>query len=146
MAYHSGKTPYTASHSGKTLYTTSGVNGRINMRHQVRTTVRLLGQTFGPIDLLVIGDVPTFKDTSFDALFGCYVLHHAPWILLDIAGGRVMFANSLTSGMKQRSSSSNYLAHGVEARLNESSTMNSQSQKYMETLQNQEPARCQSSS
>ena len=115
--------------------------------YQVRTTVSVLGQTFGSIDLLVMKDVLTFKDTSFDAMFGCDVLHHVPWIRLDIAGGRVMFDNSLTRGINQRGQKSNYLAHGIkDDGFDESTTMDFQSRVYMKTLQNLEPVKVQNSS
>ena len=42
-------------------YTASGINGQINMRNQVRTKVFMLGRTYGPVDLLVMIDLPTLK-------------------------------------------------------------------------------------
>ena len=82
------------------------------MWHQVCTTVYLLGRTYGPVYLLVMTDLPTFKSTSFNALFGCHILHHIRWLLLDIAGGHVMATDSLTRGTNRNTHNhtSNYLA------------------------------------
>ena len=39
----------------------------------------------GPLQLLVMRDVPTFKDTSFDALIGCDVLDQIPNLIFNLS-------------------------------------------------------------
>ena len=74
-----------------TNYTASGVNGRVNMRHQIQAPITLLEKTFGPFNLLVLKDVPTFRDTAFDALIGCDVLSHVPNLIFNLSTGVVSF-------------------------------------------------------
>ena len=66
-------------------YVASGVNGRVTMKHQICPTITILQKVCGPLQLLVMRDVPTFKDTSFDALIGCDVLDRIPNLIFNLS-------------------------------------------------------------
>ena len=76
-------------------YVVSGVNGRVTMKHQIYTTVTILQKACGPFQLLVIRDVPTFKDTSFDALIGCDVLDRIPNLIFVLSKRIVLWGETV---------------------------------------------------